>query len=150
MKPELDAKDLRILEALQKDARTALSEIGRKVGLSQPAVAERVRRMEQALVITGYHARVNPVALGYSLQAFIRVSQHQHRPTEKWAEKKAEVLQCHVVTGDDCAVLRVLARDVKHLEQLIVELNQFGSTATSIVLSSAVDGRVLKPAAAVK
>jgi Lrp/AsnC family transcriptional regulator, leucine-responsive regulatory protein len=135
LKADLDAKDLRILETLQKDARTPLSEIGRKVGLSQPAVAERVRRLEQAQVIEGYHARVNPAALGYHLQAFIRVSQHQHR---------------HVVTGDDCAVLRVLARDVKHLEQLIVELNQFGSTATSIVLSSAVDGRVLKSAAALK
>jgi Lrp/AsnC family transcriptional regulator, leucine-responsive regulatory protein len=146
MKIALDKKDLLILEALQKDARTPLSEIGRKVGLTQPAVTERVRRLEEAKVIEGYHARVNPAALGYGLQAFIRVSQHQHRPTEKWAEKKAEVLQCHVVTGDDCAVLRVLARDVKHLEQMIVELNQFGSTATSIVLSSAVDGRVLKAA----
>jgi Lrp/AsnC family leucine-responsive transcriptional regulator len=146
---ELDAYDLRILDILQQDARTSLAEIGRRIHLSQPSVAERVRRLEEAGVIQGYAARVDPAKLGYSIQAFIRVSKHQHRPVERWAAEQPEVLQCHTITGDDCAVLRVVARDVRHLESLIVRLNDYGKTSTSIVLSSSIDGRALRSADAV-
>src|SRR6476661_2366825 len=78
MKLELDAMDAKILDILQADARTTLAEIGRRIHMSQPAVAERVRRMEAADIISGYHARVNPAALGYAITAFIRVARRAH------------------------------------------------------------------------
>lgn len=146
---ELDAYDLRILDILQRDARTPLAEIGRRIHLSQPSVAERVRRLEEAGVIQGYAARVDPMKLGYTIHAFIRVAKHHNRPVDRWAAEQPEVIECHTITGDDCAVLRVVARDVRHLERLIVQLNEFGKTSTSIVLSSSIDGRALRSVDAV-
>src|SRR6476661_5334561 len=92
MKMEFDAMDAKILDILQADARTTLAEIGRRVHLSQPAVAERVRRLEAAGVIAGYHAQVNAAALGYGITAFIRVSKRSHQtPVEVVAAELPEI-----------------------------------------------------------
>src|SRR3954454_3491966 len=98
MKIEFDAMDGKILEILQADARTTLAEIGRRIHMSQPAVAERVKRMEAAGVIAGYHAKINPAALGYGITAFIRVSKRSHEtPVEVVAAQVPQIIECHSI-----------------------------------------------------
>ncbi|MBI5812327.1 MAG: Lrp/AsnC family transcriptional regulator [Meiothermus silvanus] len=141
----LDETGWEILELLQQDARVPFSELGRKVGLSAPAVAERVRRMEDAGIITGYRAQVNLQALGYAMTAIIRLSSPAEKCTlagHKLAELP-EVLEAHRVTGEDSWVVRVAVRSVEHLERLINQINLYGDSNTAIVLSSAVTQRVI-------
>ncbi|WP_018151716.1 Lrp/AsnC family transcriptional regulator [Leeia oryzae] len=140
-----DNYDHKILACLQRDARMSHAEIGRQVHLSQPAVSERIKRLESNGVIRGYHADVDPVKLGYSITAVIRVASQQGRPYEDYVTNKPEVVDCYTVTGEDCAVLKVLATDIPHLQKLIEELNQFGSTSTAIVLSTHVTGKPVLP-----
>lgn len=148
MKIEFDAVDAKILDILQADARTTLAEIGRRVHMSQPAVAERVRRMEAAGVIAGYHARVDPAALGYGITAFIRVSRRSHEtPVEVVAAQLPEIVECHSITGDDCSVVKVIARSVAELEKVIAELTRCGVTSTSLILSSSIGRKAIRPAA---
>lgn len=148
MKSEFDAMDARILDILQTDARTTLAEIGRRIHMSQPAVAERVRRMEGAGVIAGYHARVNPAALGYGITAFIRVSKRSHEmPVEVVAARVPEIIECHSITGDDCSIVKVVAPSVTELEKVIEHLTRCGVTSTSIVLSSSIEHKAIRPAA---
>jgi len=146
MKIELDAMDARILDILQADARVTLAEIGRRIHMSQPAVAERVRRMEAAGVITGYHASVNPAALGYAITAFIRVARRAHdTPVAVVAAQLPEVVECHSITGDDCSIVKVVAGSVAQLEKVIVELTRCGVTSTSLILSSTIDRKPIRP-----
>jgi Lrp/AsnC family transcriptional regulator, leucine-responsive regulatory protein len=140
---QLDTTNRRLIEALQEDARMSLAALGRRVGLSAPAVGERLGRLEQAGVIRGYHADVDPRALGYELSVILRI-----RPAARMIPKVAdlardtpEVTECHRVTGDDCFVMRLHVRDVTHLEELIDRFVLYGQTTTSIVQSSPVPGR---------
>ena len=137
----LDEIGWRILDALQTNARVAFSDLGRQVGLSAPAVAERVRRMEDAGLITGYRVELGLEKLGFPVVAIIRVA----APEEKCARLKslvqglAEVLECHHVTGADAYVLKVVASSMKHLETVIEAIARHGGTpATAVVLSSPV------------
>ena len=137
----LDDTGWRILDALQANARVAFSELGRQVGLSAPAVAERVRRMEDAGLIKGYRVELELGKLGFPIVAIIRVA----APEEKCARLKtlvhglAEVLECHHVTGADAYVLKVVASSMKHLETVIEAIGRHGGTpATAVVLSSPV------------
>ncbi|MGB6054555.1 MAG: Lrp/AsnC family transcriptional regulator [Burkholderiaceae bacterium] len=149
MKLELDAMDGKILDILQADARTTLAEIGRRIHMSQPAVAERVRRMEAAGVITGYHAHVDPAALGYPITAFIRVAKRIHEtPLELVAAQLPEIVECHSITGDDCGVVKVVAASVGDLERVITALTRCGVTSSSLILSSSIERKALKPATA--
>ena len=147
MKLELDAMDAKILEILQQDARTTLAEIGRRIHMSQPAVAERVKRMEAANVISGYHAHVNPAALGYGITAFIRVATRAHdTPVAVVASQVPEIVECHSITGDDCNIVKVIAPSVSELEKVIVQLTRCGVTSTSLILSSSIARKPIKPA----
>lgn len=147
MKIEIDLMDAKIIEILQADARTTLAEIGRRIHMSQPAVAERVKRMETAGVIAGYHARINPAALGYGITAFIRVSKRSHEtPVEVVAAQVPEIVECHSITGDDCSIVKVVAASVTELEKVIVELSRCGVTSTSLILSSYIERKAIKPA----
>jgi Lrp/AsnC family leucine-responsive transcriptional regulator len=147
MKIELDAMDAKILDILQADARTTMAEIGRRIHMSQPAVAERVRRMEAAGIIAGYHARIDPAALGYGITAFIRVARRAHDvPVETVASQVPEIVECHSITGDDCSIVKVVAGSVAQLEKVIVELTRCGVTSTSLILSSHIDRKAIKPA----
>jgi Lrp/AsnC family leucine-responsive transcriptional regulator len=141
--PLLDATNIRLLSELQADARLTLAELGRRVGLSSPAVAERLGRLERDGVIRGYHADVDPRALGYALSAVIRIrpAPRQIAAVARVAQETPEVVQCNRITGDDCFVLRAHVRDVDHLEEVIDRFTVFGQTTTSIVQSSPVPGR---------
>jgi Lrp/AsnC family transcriptional regulator, leucine-responsive regulatory protein len=141
----LDGPNRRLLAELQADARLSNAELGRRVGLSAPAVAERVRRLEQAGVITGYRAEVDPAAIGYPLSAIVRIrpAAQQLRKVAELAERTPEVVECHRITGEDCFLIRMHLRDVEHLEEVIDQFILFGQTTTSIMQSSPVDGRPL-------
>jgi len=148
MNPKLDSFDRKILLLLQQDARISHAEIGRQVHLSQPAVSERIKRLEAARVIRGYRADVNARALGYQITAMIRLSTSQGRPYAQYVANCPEIIDCHTVTGEDGAVMRVLATDVEHLQRIINELNAYGSTSTAIVLTTHVDGKPIAAPAA--
>jgi Lrp/AsnC family transcriptional regulator, leucine-responsive regulatory protein len=146
----LDGTDRRILEALQGDARLSLAELGRRVALSPPAVSDRLRRLQDAGVILGYTARIDPRRLGYTLLAYVRLSPPQ--PTGAFADKtvaviqdQPEILECHHITGEDCYLVKLVARDPDHLAALVARLGEFGRTTTSLVLSSPVPNRPLSP-----
>ena len=137
----------RILATLQADARLSFSELGRRVGLSPPAAAERVRRLEDAGIIRAYRAEVDPEKLGFPITAIIRVSV----PEQHFARLKAlvlqlpEALECHHVTGPDALVVKVTATSVGHLEKVIEQLGRYGTPTTSIILSSPVSLRAIQP-----
>ena len=139
----LDSVNVRLLDELQRDARLTLAELGRRVGLSAPAVAERLQRLEDGGVLRGYHADVDPRALGYSLSAVLRIrpAPRELRKVAELARKTPEVVECHRITGDDCYLMKMHVRDVDHLEQVIDRFAIFGQTTTSIIQSSPVSAR---------
>ena len=143
----LDPTNLRLLTELQRDARTSLAELGRRVGLSSPAVGERLRRLEDEGVITGYRAEVDPRRLGFTLGVHLRVrpAPRQLQGVADMARQSGEVVECHRVTGDDCYVMTAYVRDVEHLEELIDRFAAYGQTTTSIMQSSPVPRRSLEP-----
>lgn len=144
---QLDEVDWRILTELQADARLSYSELGRRIGLSTPATAERVRRLEDWGVIRGYAAVVNPERVGLTVGAFIRI---RLTGPETLAQKLTsalagmpEVLECHRCTGDESFILKVRVASVGQLESLIDKLTPFGATSTSLILSSPLDRRII-------
>jgi Lrp/AsnC family leucine-responsive transcriptional regulator len=138
-----DTVDRSLLAELQTDGRLSLAELGRRIGLSPPAVAERLRRLEDSGAIAGYRADVDPRALGYTLGAIVRVrpAPRQIRKVADVARDTPEVVECHRVTGEDCFFVKVHVRDVEHLEEVIDRFTPFGQTTTSIVQSSPVPPR---------
>ena len=141
----LDATNLRLIQELQEDARLTLAELGRRVGLSSPAVGERLQRLEQQAVIRGYRADIDPRALGMSLSSIIRIrpSPGQLHNVAELAQGTPEVVECHRVTGEDCYFMKAHVRDVEHLEEVIDRFAALGQTTTSIMQSSPVSGRGL-------
>ena len=142
----LDAKGWALLRELQVDARLSFAELGRRVGLSTPAVAERVRNLEASGVITGYRAEVDPKKIGLPILAIVRLNVVGDVLPRVTALVRAlpEVLECHRGTGGDSFTLKVAVATVEHLEALIDRLTPFGTTSTSIVLSSPVPRRLLE------
>jgi Lrp/AsnC family transcriptional regulator, leucine-responsive regulatory protein len=142
----LDPTNCLLIAELQRDARLSIAELGRRVGLSPPAVAERLGRLEQSGTIRGYHADVDPRAVGLALSAIIRIrpSPGQLQNVAELARDTPEVVECHRVTGDDCYVMRAHLRDVLHLEEVIDRFTVLGQTTTSIMQSSPVPGRPLE------
>lgn len=129
-----------MLEELQADGRMTLAELGRRVGLSSPAVAERLARLQGSGAITGFHAHVDPRALGLALTVVIRIrpASGQIPRVAQLARDTPEVVECNRITGDDCFVMKAHVRDVTHLEEVIDTFTSFGQTTTSIVQSSPV------------
>ena len=140
---ELDEIDWRILSELQADGRLSYNELARRVSLSSPAVADRVRRLEEAGVITGYHARVDSTQAGFPLAAFVQMRCQQGRCILKTsrASDYPEVVEVHKLSGDFCSMLKVRAASMDHFEGLLERLGKHGEMRTSIVLSTQYDGR---------
>jgi Lrp/AsnC family leucine-responsive transcriptional regulator len=146
--PELDGKDWQLLEALQRDARLGYAELGRKVRLSAPAVAERVKRLEEAGVITGYRAVVNPKRLGYGISAMIRLRCDGITCARigTLVDDIPEVLECRRLAGEDSALLHVVAMSISHLESVLDRILKTGasnSTTTLIVFQTPHENRPL-------
>src|SRR5450755_421185 len=141
--PVLDKIGWHILEELQKNGRLSFAELGRRVGLTLPAVAERVRKMEDTGIITGFRAEVDPAKIGLPIAAFIRISVvgDVFARLAQAVREMPEVLECHRGTGADSFTLKVAVESVQHLERLIDKLTPFGTTSTSIVLSTLVGKR---------
>jgi Lrp/AsnC family leucine-responsive transcriptional regulator len=139
----VDETNLQLLRELQEDARLSLAELGRRVGLSSPAVAERIARLEQEQVILGYHAELNPRALGLHLTAVIRAKPgpRQLHQVGELARKTSEVVDCRRITGEDCYIMTVHVHSVEHLEEVIDRFAAHGQTTTSIVQSVPVPPR---------
>lgn len=139
----LDAINLRLLAELQSDARLSLAELGRRIGLSAPAVAERLGRLERAGVILGYQAELDPRALGLSLSAVIRIrpAPRELHTLAELAQRTAEVVDCRRVTGEDCYIMTVHVRSIEHLEEVINQFAAHGQTTTSILQSAPVRNR---------
>ena len=124
-----------------------MAELGRRVNLSAPAVGERVQRMEETGVITGYAAQVDPKAIGYPIAAVVRIrpARRQLHKVPEVARSTPEVVECHRVTGEDCYYAKLHVRDVEELERVIDRFTPYGQTTTSIVQSSPVAGRSIAP-----
>ncbi|HVF29429.1 MAG TPA: Lrp/AsnC family transcriptional regulator [Pyrinomonadaceae bacterium] len=141
----IDEIDRKVLRELQQDARLSYAELGRRVGLTTPAVIERVRKLEDAGVITGYRAEIDPAKVGLPITAFVRMSitgvDYSH--IIEVAEQSNEVLECHRGTGGDSFIIKVAVSSVEHLQQVIDKLTPYGITTTAIVLSSPVKSRVI-------
>ena len=143
---ELDAFDARILAELQADARLTMAELGRRVHLSQPAVSERVRKLETAGVITGYRATVSPAALGYGIRAVVRVGRAEYERVLHAINETPEVTQAHNVTGEDSWLLEIAVRDVAHLDAVVSRFCAITETSTAIILKSPRQQHPLVPA----
>lgn len=143
----LDEVSWKILEELQCDARISYSELGRRVGLSSPAVAERIRRLEDDGVIEGYHAKVNLVQVGLEMLVIIRLSTYDSQTFDRLnacIHTFPEILECHKVTGEDCYIMKAAVRSIPHLEKLITDLKRYArQITTSMVLSSPVTHKVI-------
>jgi Lrp/AsnC family transcriptional regulator, leucine-responsive regulatory protein len=136
----LDDVDLVMLRELQDDARLSFAELGRRVGLSAPAVAERLGRLEESGAITGYRAEVDPRALGFTLGVIIRIrpAPRELPKVAELAKRTPEVVECHRITGEDCFFIKAHVRDVEHLEELIDQFAIYGQTTSSIMQTSPV------------
>jgi Lrp/AsnC family transcriptional regulator, leucine-responsive regulatory protein len=139
----LDETNLRLLKELQADGRLGIAELGRRVGMSAPAVAERVSRLERAGVITGYHAELDPRALGYEISAVVRVrpAPGQLQKIPEIAQETPAVTECYRITGEDCYLLKLHLRSIDELEGVLDEFTPYGLTTTSIVHSAPVPRR---------
>jgi Lrp/AsnC family transcriptional regulator, leucine-responsive regulatory protein len=131
---EFDDFDKAILTALQLDGRLSMSELGRRVHLSQPAVTERVRKLETSGVITGYRATVNFAKLGYGIRAIVRASRCEYEDMLKLIDKTPEIIKAHSITGSDSWSLEIVVRDVEHLDAVLWALKKLTSTETTVVL----------------
>lgn len=142
----LDHIDIEILNILQEDASTPIKEIAAHVFLSSPAVSARIERMERQGYILGYHAQVNPVALGYHIKAFINLEIKPVRKKEfyPYIKEQRNVIECNCVTGDYSMLLEVLFPDTVELDQFIGELQSYGRTKTLIVFSTSVEHRGIR------
>jgi Lrp/AsnC family transcriptional regulator, leucine-responsive regulatory protein len=131
-----DPYDCKIIALLQKDARMPMAGISRRVNLSQPAVAERVRKLEDAGIITGYHARLSAANLGYGIRAIVRIGRSDYGKVKKLLEKTVEVRTAYNITGEDSWVIEITVKDVAHLDTVITKFCELGETSTSIVLNT--------------
>lgn len=142
---DIDAKAWKILAALQRDARISLKALADETGLSLPATSERVKRLEEAGIIKAYRAELNAEALGLQVQAVIGITVPQPQKASLITLLKSlpEVLECLHVTGQDSFLLRVATKDLRHLESFVGNINHYGETRTSIIMSAPIPLRAL-------
>ena len=143
----LDSINKAILKLLQEDAKQSNTAIARKVGISSPAVSERIKKLEDMGIIKGYKTLVASEQLGYNLRAIITLKAFMGKlkPFLKKVKSYDEIVNCYRVTGDENIVMEIILRDQQHLEALIDELITYGETKTQIVLSQVIDHKLVKP-----
>ncbi|HEX6543495.1 MAG TPA: Lrp/AsnC family transcriptional regulator [Ktedonobacterales bacterium] len=136
----LDEVNVRLLRELERDPRATMAELGRRIGMSSPAVAERVRRMEERGIIKGYAVLINPVPLGLPIAVYIRIRPHagQLPQIAELARSIPEVVECHRITGEDCFLMKVHIPSMDQLDRILDCFLIYGSTTTSIIQSSPV------------
>jgi Lrp/AsnC family leucine-responsive transcriptional regulator len=139
----LDTINVRLLEELQADGRLGMAELGRRIGMSAPAVAERVQRLERAGVISGYRAEIDPKAVGFSIAAIVRVrpSPGQLQKIPEIARDTPAVAECYRITGEDCYLMKLYLHSIDELEETLDYFTPFGLTTTSIIHSAPVSRR---------
>ena len=145
MSIQIDAHDTRILTELQIDARLTMAELGRRVHLSQPAVTERVRKLEAAGVITGYRATVDLSKLGYGIRAVMRVGRAEYARIVALIQQTPECVHAYNVTGEDSWILEIAVQDVAHLDAVVSKFCLLTETATSIILNAAREHQPMLP-----
>jgi len=136
----MDSLNWKILKCLQDNARLSNAAIGRRVGITSPAVSERIKKMEDAGIIRGYHAHIAPIEVGYQLKAIITLKAFMGmlKPFLEKVKTYDEVLNCYRITGNENIVMEVILKNQKHLESFIDQLIIYGETKTQIVLSHVV------------
>ncbi len=145
--PGLDRTDKAILAELQRDGRVSVADLARRVSLSASSTADRLRRLIDGGVIIGYTALLAPEALGYPIIAFVRLRYPlgNHKPLRDLLDATPEIIEAHHVTGDDCFILKLLARSMIDLERLAGKIAGLGSITTSVVYSSPLARRAVVP-----
>lgn len=145
MRPMMDSVDEKIIQLLQKNARISIKDIASQVFLSSPAVTARIDRLEKIGIIRGYHAQIDPEALGYRIKAFVNLEMEPSKKTEFYAyiENVPNVIECNCVTGDYAMLLQVEFWNTNELDHFVNELQRFGKTKTQIVFSTSVEHRNL-------
>ncbi|WP_300279730.1 Lrp/AsnC family transcriptional regulator [Peptacetobacter sp.] len=141
---KLDETDRKIIEILQEDGRISMKDLGKLIGLTSPAVSERIKRLENCGIISGYKAIINPDALGRNIKAFIHISLLESRSYSDFlenAKNDPRIVECHHITGDDCSLLKVLVSDMRELENVIDSIKKIGSTKTSVILSTPIQAK---------
>lgn len=143
--PLLDAVNLQLLRQLQLDPRLPTAKLARRLGMSPPAVRERVQRLREAGVIVGYRLDLDPRALGSPVTAYVRIrpGPGQLSRVAELAQRTAEVVECHRITGEDCFLLKLHVAEVNSIEPILDRFLAYGQTTTSIVQSSPVPLRAL-------
>jgi Lrp/AsnC family leucine-responsive transcriptional regulator len=143
---QIDAVGWKLLGHLQQNARLSFRQIGEAIGLTAPAVAERVRRMEDAGIVKGYHAEIDLAKVGLPVMAFVHLTTNaqQSRRLRTAVDNMLEVVECYCVTGNESYILKVAVVSVPRLEDLLMKLTDFGEVRTSLVLSSQVTRRVIE------
>jgi Lrp/AsnC family leucine-responsive transcriptional regulator len=143
--PEIDSHDTRILAELQADARITVAELGRRVHLSQPAVAERLRKLEASGVITGYRATINLAALGYGIRAIVRAGRSDYNRMANLVGQLPEIVNAWNITGEDSWLFEIAVVDVAHLDAVVSQICLLADTSTSIILKSVREHQVMLP-----
>ena len=141
---KLDETDRKIIEILQEDGRISMKDLGKLIGLTSPAVSERIKRLENCGIISGYKAVINPDALGRNIKAFIHISLPGSQSYAEFlenAKNDPRIVECHHITGDDCSLLKVLVSDMQELESVIDSIKKIGSTKTSVILSTPIQAK---------
>lgn len=143
MNVELDDLDKKLLGALQRDARQSFNALSKLTGASTPTVVDRVRRLEDQGVIRGYGVNVDRKKLGWALTSFIRVvcGQDHYQKVHRLAQDQPEILECHHMTGEDAFLVKIMAKDIEHLETVISRFSGLGRSISALVLSTAVEGK---------
>ena len=141
----LDARNVKLLRLLRDDPRGSVSEMARRIGMSAPAVRERIQRLEEAGIIRGYRVELDARALGYPISAFVRVRPMPGKLAKigELAGRLPQVVECHRITGEDCFIMRVYLERLEDLDPLLDRFLAFGQTTTSLVQSSPVPPRGL-------
>jgi Lrp/AsnC family transcriptional regulator, leucine-responsive regulatory protein len=145
LKTAIDPVNVRLLDQLRRNPRISMSELARRLDMSSPAVTDRVQRLEDNGVITGYRLELDPRALGWPVAAFVRIrpGPGQLNRIADLARETPEVVECHRITGEDCFLMKVYVAEIDKLEEVLDRFLMYGQTTSSIVQSSPVPPRPL-------